>query len=307
MRGLADFSVYQIENARRVSAAMNDYLCGKIDTIIDLCAEDIVWRSIAEPEHAPFGGTFHGRDGVRRFFSLMFGAFDITAPSVVDVICAGDEVIHILKLDAHKRDGSAAGAAYLVGRWRFRDGRAIAFTDYFNVGAAVQTSTLDSAALAVPVTQDPAFAVYRNENAVLLLDVLASYRGGGIEPLIDVLHPGIVWRTLADRRHAPFGGLYQGTAGVRDYFRRLGGVLTLDEYVVVDVIPAGEEVVHVADVHAHLASNPKRRVFVRLVCFWTIRDGRVTHLTEYFDVPAFFSQLGPSGLQDQGTGSGAAF
>lgn len=284
-------AAYQVENAVKVTAAMGAYLNGRVDEIIGLCSDDIVWRSVAKPIHAPFGGVYYGRTGVRRFFDNMFGAFDILKPRVLDVIPAGDEVLHILKLEAAKKDGSAEGAAFVVGRWAFRNGLAVAYTDYFNVPASIQTSHHDYKRTGASVTRDPSFDVYKTENAVRISEILAAYGAGNMGPLFASLHPEVAWRSLSEPQHARFGGLFRGPEAVKTYLRRLGETLVLDDYSVVDVIPAGDEVFHVAEVKAHSIGTPQRKIYMRLVCVWTFDGDRITAMSEYFDVPAYWTQL----------------
>lgn len=283
-----NLSVYQVENAVKVARALSAYIGGQIDPVVALCADTVVWRSVAEPEHAPFGGTFHGRDGVRAFFGLMFDSFEIFDRDVVDVIPAGDEVIHILKLEARHRDGRSGGSAFVVGRWRFQDGFVVAYTDYFDVPASVQTST--PAGANVDVTRDPSFAVYKIENAVRISEVLVAYRNGDVGPLFAILHPEVVWMSRSEPQHAMFGGVFLGHDAVKTYFQRLSENLCLVDYHIVDVIPAGHETLHVAEVSAHVAGDPARILKVRLVCFWSFKDGLVTAMTEYFDTPSYLAQ-----------------
>lgn len=287
----SDLGVYQVENAVKVMDALSAYLSGRFDALVDLCADDVVWRSIAEPEHAPFGGTYHGRGEVRRYFDTLFSAYEISRPRVLDVIPAGDEVLHVLQLDAAKRDGSASGSAFIVGRWLFKDGQAVAYTDYFDVAASLQTSMLGPVSLDELVTRDASFAVYENENAVQVSKVLAAYRGRRAGPLLAILHPNVAWRSISEPAHAKFGGLFSGRDAVRTFLRRLGETLVLEHYIVRDVIPAGREVIHVAEVSARCAENPEKTVHVNLVCIWTFEAGLVTSLTEYFNVPAYLAQL----------------
>jgi ketosteroid isomerase-like protein len=287
----SSLAIYQVENAVKVMDALSAYLNGRYDALVELCADDVVWRSVAEPQHAAFGGTFRGRSEVQRYFEILFSTYQISQPRVLDVIPAGDEVLHVLQLDAEKRDGTASGGAFIVGRWRFKHGKAVFYTDYFDVSAALHTSAHGPISPSELVTRDPSFAIYETENAVNVSLGLAAYRGGRIGPIMEMLHPDIAWRSLSEPQHAKFGGLFRGHDAVKTYFRRLAEALVLDEYIVRDVIPAGPEVIHVAEVRAHSVDDPARTVFVRLVCFWRFEAGLVTSLTEYFDVPAYLAQL----------------
>lgn len=291
MSNRSSLAVYQVENAVKVSSALSAYLNGQFGAILELCAKDVVWRSVAEPRHASFGGTFIGVDEVQRYFETLFSTYDISQPRVVDVIPAGDEVLHVLKLDAAKKDGTAFGAAFIVGRWLFKGGRVVAYTDYFDVRASLQTSSFNLPPSHELVTRDPSYNVYQNENAVLVSEILSAYRRGDTKPIFDHLHPDVVWRSLSEPDHAMFGGTFRGREDVKAYFRRLSDMLVLDDYCVIDVIPAGGETVHVAEVSAHSVADPAIKVFVRLVVFWTFQNGLITSITEYFDIPSFLSQL----------------
>lgn len=279
----------QVNNALRVMEALSAYLGGRVEPTIALCADNVVWRSIAEPQHAPFGGTFHGRDGVRSFFEAMFAAFDIYERRVVDVIPAGDEVVHIVRLDVRKKDGTSDGSALVAGRWRFRDGLVVSYTDYFNVAAAIQTST--PALKGQSIARDPSFAVYQNENAIKLSEALVRYRSGQTEPLVLMLSSDVNWAPFLSSQAGGHANRFRGPDAVRDYFTRMFQEIALQDYLIVDVIPAGPEVVHIAEIHASLRADPTKKFCVRVVCFWTFKDGLATSMIEYFDAAAYWSQI----------------
>jgi ketosteroid isomerase-like protein len=163
--------------------------------------------------------------------------------------------------------------------------------DYFNVPASIQTSEHARANGANPVTRDPSFAIYQNKNAILVLDILTAYRAGNLEPLLKRLHPDVSWRSLSEPQHARFGGLFRGRDAVKTFFRRLSDSLAMEEYRVIDVIPAGHETISVAECFVHVAGDPARKACIRLVNVWTFAGGIVTAMTEYFNVPAYRAQL----------------
>ena len=57
-------------NVQRVQQAYADFGSGNIQGILDVCADDIVWRSYENPE-VPIAGTFNEKKGVAQFFQLL--------------------------------------------------------------------------------------------------------------------------------------------------------------------------------------------------------------------------------------------
>lgn len=290
MQSSRPFCAYGTANAERVSDALCAYVMRRdFEPAAALCHPTVVWRSVASPEHAPFGGTFLGPAGVRDFFRRMLDGVDITAVEVMDVIPAGEDVVHVLRISTVARDGSSSGTVQVVGRWTFRDGLVTAYTDYFDVASAIQVSSDQPHALRV--TLDPSFAIYRVDQAVALAEALAAYKRGDDTRILAFVDEDTLWTSVALASDLPQGGVRKGPAGVKAYFDAMRSAFTISAYDVTDIIPAGAETVHIAEVRG--VYRPKQAPYqVRLVCFCAFRNGRLASYTEYYNAPAVLAQIG---------------
>ncbi len=71
---------------------------------LELLSEDVVWINHL-PEHVPFGGEYHGREGVVEYFQQLAVAFEIGDYPVgeFDIIETGDTLVMV----GYEKDGKA--------------------------------------------------------------------------------------------------------------------------------------------------------------------------------------------------------
>ena len=102
---------------------------GDLPAVLAACAEDVDWRYCG-PSAAPFAGSYRGRDGVRRFFEVLFASLRITAFEPGRFLADGDTVVVL---------GREAGTVTATGRsaqydWAHvfvvRDGRIAEFREF---------------------------------------------------------------------------------------------------------------------------------------------------------------------------------
>jgi ketosteroid isomerase-like protein len=65
------------ENRQIVVDAYAAFGRGDIEAVIDSLAEDVVWTNHSVPA-SPTSGVFHGKDGVRDFFTVVADTLDIS-------------------------------------------------------------------------------------------------------------------------------------------------------------------------------------------------------------------------------------
>jgi ketosteroid isomerase-like protein len=87
------------------------------------------------PDSLPFGGTFHGHDGVMGFFGRLAEVWQDLGVEPEEFIDAGDTVVVLV------RDrGTGAGGTLdtrVVHLWRMRDGKAVSFTEFIDTAKAL--------------------------------------------------------------------------------------------------------------------------------------------------------------------------
>ncbi len=110
-------------NAELVGRGYEAFARGDVDTVMELLADDIVWRV---PGRSPFAGEYHGKDGVMAFFGKLIEESGGTFRLAVHDIAATDR--HALAIvDGHiERDGKSYDFN-AIHVWHLREGKAEIF------------------------------------------------------------------------------------------------------------------------------------------------------------------------------------
>jgi ketosteroid isomerase-like protein len=127
------------ENVRVARAAHRAMQDRDFDTLITLCSEDIEWR---QDPRAVEPGTYHGHDGVRRFFASLYETFEDFMPVPERYLEAGDKVVALLHVRAI---GPASGIIIdndVANVLTMRDGRIAVLQIYLDRAAALADAGL---------------------------------------------------------------------------------------------------------------------------------------------------------------------
>lgn len=120
------------------------FAAGDIPGLLEMFDDDLVWSTLPS---VPFGGIYHGPSGAADFFAKLPQYFAELAVIPETWIDAGDAVV----VQGTHRGRTVAGvpfeASYLH-LWRFRDGKAIAFTEIMD--SATVAKALGDAGIPVP-------------------------------------------------------------------------------------------------------------------------------------------------------------
>lgn len=123
-------------NLACVQTVYAEYALGNRAAVFEALAEDVAWTSVAGPE-LPWGGTYHGRDGVAAYFARLDAAVQITAYVAEHCIAQGEWVVTLAR---------GHGRLLLTGRevvldkadaMRLRDGRIAEFREYYDTAAVL--------------------------------------------------------------------------------------------------------------------------------------------------------------------------
>ncbi|HEY0301710.1 MAG TPA: nuclear transport factor 2 family protein [Rhizomicrobium sp.] len=121
--------------------------------------------------------------------------------------------------------------------------------------------------------------------------ILGAYAQSDIEPLLQAIHPDVVWVTQAPPEFYPFGGRHAARAGVLAGMAKIATLYSLNGYELIESVAEGDVVWTTANLDfTHRRSA--MRVRFQLVSRWEFRDGNVVKLTEYFDSASVLLQEG---------------
>ena len=79
-------------NLQIIQQAYADFADQKIDNIVQICTENVVWGSYKVPG-ALASGTFYGKEGVQEFFSNLREQIEYSAFEPREFLVQGDRVV----------------------------------------------------------------------------------------------------------------------------------------------------------------------------------------------------------------------
>lgn len=115
---------------------------GSIDHWMDLLADNIDFGSLAQGGIAalPFSTLYDRRADLRRYFETLLRDWEMIYFNAQEFVAQGDTVVmRGATAWRHRRTGKTFTTPK-VDFWRFRDGRAIEFFEYFDTAGAVQAA-----------------------------------------------------------------------------------------------------------------------------------------------------------------------
>lgn len=110
---------------------------GDIAGVLKHVSDDVT-LTVPEVENSPYGGTWHGREAVESFFSILYSSEDINDYEAIEFIARGDRVFVLGRSTATVR---ATGRHYST-EWihvhTMKDGQIVNFTEFFDTAAALR-------------------------------------------------------------------------------------------------------------------------------------------------------------------------
>jgi steroid delta-isomerase-like uncharacterized protein len=131
-------------NLERVRATYAAFGRGDLEGILAGMHEDIVWRS-RYPAPVPFGGTFEGTDGVRRFLGRVAESIEVLAFEPTTFLADGARVVVLGSERARVRSTGLEYSNAWVHVFELREGRIASFSSS-NDTHAVRTAFVPQAA-----------------------------------------------------------------------------------------------------------------------------------------------------------------
>jgi uncharacterized protein len=112
---------------------------GDVDAVLDLLDPEVEWRA---PESLPWGGTFHGHDGVREFFARVIDQPADFGREVQEYLESGDRVVVLLRTFGRRNDGDGGFDVLEFHAWTVRNGKLVDFDGTFDTATVLRALQL---------------------------------------------------------------------------------------------------------------------------------------------------------------------
>jgi uncharacterized protein len=108
---------------------------GDVDAILDLLDPEVVLRA---PESLPWGGTFHGHEGVQEFFGKLAEEPVENRREVQEYLDAGDRIIVQLRLFGRAKGGDTETEVPEIHVWTVRNAKLVDLEAIFDTATALR-------------------------------------------------------------------------------------------------------------------------------------------------------------------------
>jgi uncharacterized protein len=112
---------------------------GDVEAVLDLLDREIEWRA---PESLPWGGTFHGHDGVREFFAMVIDQPAEFGREVQEYLEVGDRVVVLLRTFGRRKEDGGEFDVLEFHAWTVRDGKLVDFDGTFDTATVLRALQL---------------------------------------------------------------------------------------------------------------------------------------------------------------------
>jgi ketosteroid isomerase-like protein len=116
----------------------------------------------------------------------------------------------------------------------------------------------------------------------LVKEFYARYQRRDLDKALDLCTEDIDFLWTADSRHARFSGPALGKAAFRGQLEALDKRFVYQAYTPLEVIAEGDKVA-VRAVIRMTQRDGGREFLMQVADFWTVRDGKLAALVEYYD------------------------
>ena len=123
-----------------VVRGFNDALArGDVGGMLDFLDPQLEWRA---PESVPWGGTFHGHEGIREFIGKLLDQPTEFRQEMLEYLDAGERIVVPLRQMGRRKGSDTEYDVPEVHVWTIRDGKIVDFEGSFDIATALRTLQL---------------------------------------------------------------------------------------------------------------------------------------------------------------------
>jgi ketosteroid isomerase-like protein len=129
-------------NLKAAFRAWHDTKGASIDTWLDLMADHVDWRSLADGiGTVPWTKTRTTRDEVRGYLVGLTSAFAMNHYTVEQYVCEGDTIVAIGTTAWNNKATGKFVESPIVTVWRFQNGKVISLFEYYDTAKLMEAAT----------------------------------------------------------------------------------------------------------------------------------------------------------------------
>lgn len=131
----------------------------------------------------------------------------------------------------------------------------------------------------------------------LMRKVAAAFEKSDLQPLLDALHPDVVWKSAATSQGMfRFGGDYKNMSGAKEVLSQIAMDYTFHRLRPKEIVTAGDVVWGIFDMEATYEpkgkSAERKNLAFEMAIRWRLKDGKIIEHQGFFDTASLLSQQG---------------
>jgi ketosteroid isomerase-like protein len=129
----------------------------------------------------------------------------------------------------------------------------------------------------------------------LMRTVAAAFEKSDLQPLLDALHPDVVWKSAAKSQGMfRFGGDYKNKSGATEILSQISMDYVFHRLKPKEIVTAGDVVWGVFDMEATYEPKDKaverRDLAFEMAIRWRLKDGKIIEHQGFFDTASLLVQ-----------------
>lgn len=129
----------------------------------------------------------------------------------------------------------------------------------------------------------------------LMRTIAAAFEKSDLQPLLDALHPEVVWKSAATSQGMfRFGGDYKNKSGAKEVLSQIAMDYTFHRLRPKEIVTAGDVVWGVFDIEATYEpkgkSADRKNLTFEMAIRWRLKDGKIIEHQGFFDTASLLIQ-----------------
>ena len=126
------------QNEEIVRQAYQSYVNNDLESVLNICSDEIEWKAFGPPDLLPYAGVHRGRDQIARYFQILDDSEESNHLVPEEFIAIGDRVIVFGNYRARVNATGERFDTDFVHVFTLKDGKLTNFRDFYDTSAVVK-------------------------------------------------------------------------------------------------------------------------------------------------------------------------
>lgn len=257
-----------------VNLFYREHSAGNIDASLQVIGDDVEFLWVATPADTQHAGRFSGKAAFKQQMELLHQLHEYHSFRPIDVIEQGDRVSIRAEADITRRSNGVRFTVPTADFFKVRDGKIVEVIEYYDTAHVLRSSAAMS-----PTPEQVVRQFYKD------------FKAGDVDAAGAPCADDMTFLWVAAPQDTDFAGKFEGKAAFLGQLRFLHDSFVYNSFEPIDVVTTGDRVA--VRTRIHLTPHGQKEGFTVLAAdFWTVRDGKIVDIVEYYDTALVARMMG---------------